>query len=323
MACRCLSFEQQTEKQSVKPKAMQAKDINPQYSEIATAMDAAVPLLHPKGLYEAMRHAVRGSNLFGFMCLTACELVGGNSDVGMPVACAIEMLLANTLIQDDFPCLDNADMRRGKPATHKAFGEATAFLAATTLIGAAFEHIVKATPGTTVERKLRLVEELARTEVRVGWGQYMDMQEVEGEGEADLERIQYINMHKSSALFEACVVMGGIVGGGSEEQISLLRKFGCYLGHLINVIDDMSDATMSAEAMGKDGGIDIRNKKRNFFTLLGHAKCMEMAEDLSRKAKIQLASFPDNKHASMLKDLVDVHMASGVSVYNPNISHKS
>ena len=124
------------------------------------ALDKAVTLRFPEKLHESMRYSLLavGKRVRPVLCIAACELVGGTEELAMPVACAVEMIHTMTLLHDDFPCLDNDDMRRGQPTNHKVFGEGTALLAGVALLSIAFEHIAVSTTKTTGNDKFsRLV----------------------------------------------------------------------------------------------------------------------------------------------------------------------
>jgi geranylgeranyl diphosphate synthase type II len=119
-------------------KYMHAKAIS-----VNEALDRAVPLRFPQKLHESMRYSILsgGKRVRPVLCIAACELVGGTEELAMPIACAIEMIHVMTLLHDDMPCLDNDDIRRGKPTNHKVFGEGTALIAGVALLSVAFEHI--------------------------------------------------------------------------------------------------------------------------------------------------------------------------------------
>ena len=129
------------------------------------ALDMAVPLQEPLKIHEAMRYSLLagGKRIRPLLCIAACELVGGEASVAMPAACAVEMIHTMSLIHDDLPCIDNDDLRRGKPTNHKVFGENVAVLAGDALLPFAFEHLVTATsPEVSPVRLVRAVGELAK-----------------------------------------------------------------------------------------------------------------------------------------------------------------
>lgn len=129
------------------------------------ALDAAVFLREPLKIHEAMRYSLMagGKRVRPVLCIAACELVGGNESMAMPAACAVEMIHTMSLIHDDLPCMDNDDLRRGKPTNHKVFGEDVAVLAGDALLAFAFEHIAVSTIGVAPPRIVRAIGELAKS----------------------------------------------------------------------------------------------------------------------------------------------------------------
>ncbi|CAE6155399.1 unnamed protein product [Arabidopsis arenosa] len=130
------------------------------------ALDSAVPLREPLKIHEAMRYSLLagGKRVRPVLCIAACELVGGDESTAMPAACAVEMIHTMSLIHDDLPCMDNDDLRRGKPTNHKVFGEDVAVLAGDALLSFAFEHLALATSSDVVSpvRVVRAIGELAK-----------------------------------------------------------------------------------------------------------------------------------------------------------------
>ncbi|KAE8695180.1 Geranylgeranyl pyrophosphate synthase [Hibiscus syriacus] len=131
---------------------------------INQALKSAVSLRVPIKIHEAMRYSLLagGKRVRPVLCLAACELIGGQESTAMPAACAVEMIHTMPLIHDDLPCMDNDDLRSGKPTNHKVFGEEIAFLAGDALLGLAFEHTAVSTLGVSPSRKVRAVRELAK-----------------------------------------------------------------------------------------------------------------------------------------------------------------
>ncbi|KAL3697686.1 hypothetical protein R1sor_011762 [Riccia sorocarpa] len=128
------------------------------------ALDMAVPVRYPEKIHEAMRYSLlsRGKRVCPLMCISACELVGGSEEICMPTACALEMLHAMSLIHDDLPCMDNAELRRGLPTSHKVFGEDMAILAGDALLTLAFEHMTKTPSAVPAERIVRCIAHVGK-----------------------------------------------------------------------------------------------------------------------------------------------------------------
>ncbi|KAG6666472.1 geranylgeranyl pyrophosphate synthase, chloroplastic-like [Carya illinoinensis] len=272
-------------------------------NSVNQALDAAVSMKDPRKIHEAMRYSLLagGKRVRPMLCIAACELVGGTEAIAMPAACAVEMIHTMSLIHDDLPCMDNDDLRRGKPTNHKVFGEDVAVLAGDALLAFAFEHIVVSTAGVPPARVVRAVGELARsigTEGLVA-GQVVDICS-EGLSEVDLEHLEFIHQHKTAALLEGAVVLGAILGGGSNEEVEKLRKFARYIGLLFQVVDDILDVTKSSQELGKTAGKDLVADKVTYPKLLGIEKSREFAEKLNKDAQNQLAGFDPEKAAPLI-----------------------
>ncbi|KAL6222467.1 hypothetical protein ACLB2K_005859 [Fragaria x ananassa] len=267
------------------------------------ALDAAVSLKDPVTIHEAMRYSLLagGKRVRPVLCLAACELVGGDESVAMPAACAVEMIHTMSLIHDDLPCMDNDDLRRGKPTNHKVFGEDVAVLAGDALLSFAFEHLAVSTVGVVPSRIVRAVEELARSIGSEGLvaGQVVDIHS-EGLSDVGLEHLEYIHLHKTAALLECAVVLGSILGGGSDIEIEKLRTFARYIGLLFQVVDDILDVTKSSQELGKTAGKDLLADKVTYPKLMGIEKSREFAEKLNRDAQEQLVGFDSEKAAPLI-----------------------
>lgn len=267
------------------------------------ALDAAVSLKHPPKIHEAMRYSLLagGKRVRPALCLAACELVGGDQASSMAAACAVEMIHTMSLIHDDLPCMDNDDLRRGKPTNHKVFGEDVALLAGDALLAFAFEHIATSTPGVPPSRILRAVGELARAIGAEGLvaGQVVDLHS-EGAENVGLDTLEFIHVHKTAKLLEAAVVLGAILGGGEDDEVERLRKFARCIGLLFQVVDDILDVTKSSEELGKTAGKDLLADKVTYPKLIGIDKSREFAEELNKEAKLQLEVFDQQKAAPLL-----------------------
>ena len=276
-------------------------------SSVHKALDEAVSVKTPIKIHEAMRYSLLagGKRVRPALCLAACELVGGDESNGMPAACAIEMIHTMSLIHDDLPCMDNDDLRRGKPTNHKVFGEDVAILAGDSLLAFAFEHIATATTGVSPARIVAAVAELAKsigTEGLVA-GQVVDISST-GQSDVELDQLEFIHIHKTAALLEAAVVLGALLGGGSDEEVEKLRKYARQIGLLFQVVDDILDVTKSSQELGKTAGKDLLTDKATYPKLMGLEKSREFAEKLNKEAKEQLSGF-DSEMAAPLIALAD------------------
>ncbi|KAF6166587.1 hypothetical protein GIB67_005449 [Kingdonia uniflora] len=274
-------------------------------NSVNQALDLAIPIKEPRQIHEAMRYSLLagGKRVRPILCIAACELVGGDEVTVMPAACAVEMIHTMSLIHDDLPCMDNDDLRRGKPTNHKVFGESVAVLAGDALLAFAFEHMSTSTNGVLVSpmRIVRAVKELAKaigTEGLVA-GQVVDIRST-GVADVGLEQLEYIHLHKTAVLLEGSVVMGAIFGGASDDQVEKLRKFARCIGLLFQVVDDILDVTKSSQELGKTAGKDLFTDKTTYPKLMGIEKSREFAERLNREAKDSLSGFDPHKAAPLV-----------------------
>lgn len=272
-------------------------------NSVNQALDAAVTLREPLKIHEAMRYSLLagGKRVRPILCIAACELVGGQESMAMPSACAVEMIHTMSLIHDDLPCMDNDDLRRGKPTNHKVFGEDVAVLAGDALLSFAFEHVAKSTVGVPPTKIIQAIGELAKSIGSEGLvaGQVVDI-DSEGLSDVGLEQLEFIHLHKTAALLEGSVVLGAIMGGGSNEEVEKLRKFARDIGLLFQVVDDILDLTKSSEQLGKTAGKDLVADKVTYPKLMGIEKSREFAEKLNQDAQNQLSGFDLEKAAPLI-----------------------
>nr|BBK15475.1 geranylgeranyl pyrophosphate synthase [Scoparia dulcis] len=269
--------------------------------KVNQALSDAVPLQHPTKIYEAMRYSLLagGKRVRPLLCLAACELVGGEEAAAMPSACAMEMVHTMSLIHDDLPCMDNDDLRRGRPTSHKAFGEETAVLAGDALLTLAFEHIAANTRNVSPERVVRAIVELGSAVGSQGLvaGQIVD---IASEGQrVSLDELEYIHVHKTAKLLEAAVVCGAVVGGADDISVERLRKYARCVGLLFQVVDDILDVTKSSEELGKTAGKDLASDKATYPRLMGLDRAKEFAKELVAKATEELSYFDATKAAPL------------------------
>ncbi|CAH2061324.1 unnamed protein product [Thlaspi arvense] len=250
-----------------------------------------------------MRYAVlaAGKRVRPILCLASCELVGGKENAAMPAACAVEMIHTMSLIKDDLPCMDNDDLRRGKPTTHKVYGEGVAILSGGALLSLAFEHMT--TAEISPEKMVWSVRELARSIGTRGLvaGQAKD---ISSEGldlnKVGLEHLEFIHVHKTAVLLETAAVLGAIIGGGTNEEIESVRKFARCIGLLFQVVDDILDETKSSEELGKTAGKDQLLGKLTYPKLMGLEKSKEFVKRLTRDARQHLQGFSSEKVAPLV-----------------------
>ncbi|CAK7344063.1 unnamed protein product [Dovyalis caffra] len=270
-------------------------------NQVNKALDKAVPLQHPHKIHEAMRYSLLagGKRVRPVLCIASCELVGGDEELAMPAACAVEMIHTMSLIHDDLPCMDNDDLRRGKPTSHKIFGEDTAVLAGDALLSLAFEHVARNTRNVSPDRVVQAISELGSTVGAKGLvaGQIVD---IESEGrEVSLSKLQYIHVHKTAKLLEAAVVCGAIMGGADDTSVERLRTYARSIGLLFQVVDDILDVTKSSEELGKTAGKDLASDKATYPKLMGIDEAKKFAARLVDQANQEIAFFDRVKAAPL------------------------
>lgn len=255
-------------------------------NEVDKALDRWLPGkdMMPGSLHQAMRYSVfaGGKRLRPILMIAACEAVGGTAQQVMHAACAMEMIHTYSLIHDDLPAMDDDDYRRGQLTNHKVYGEATAILAGDALLTEAFRVLADADanqsipPATTV-KVIEIASRFAGSHGMVG-GQVVDM-ESEGK-EIDFPTLEYIHTHKTGALILASVQIGGLLGGGNEEQIASLSRFGGAAGLAFQVADDILDVVGDQSEIGKDVGSDQARGKATYPAMLGLAEARQRATEL-------------------------------------------
>ena len=230
-----------------------------------------------------------------------------NADALLRAACAIELIHAYSLVHDDLPSMDDADTRRGRPACHKEFGEATAILVGDALLTLAFEIMAEAgsTPGADAARVLRAMSILARASGEAGMvgGQMIDIawsnpQENGGENSHPINGAQLLQMHalKTGALLRAACEMGAVLGGGDAETIEHLAHYGAQVGRAFQLKDDLLDVEGDPEIMGKSAS-DVANDKITAPAFFGVEETRRLTFAARDAALCALESFGDEAQA--------------------------
>ncbi len=245
----------------------------------------------PLRLVEVMRYAVLapGKRIRPYLVVRCCELVGGSRDDAWPAAAAVECVHAFSLVHDDLPAMDDDDLRRGRPTTHKQFGEAMAILAGDALVVLAFEILAR----HVKDRRLagEMVLELAE---RTGWAGMIGGQAADigsQSQDASLERTRYIHERKTAALFEGACRLGAKAGGGKAEFVAVLGSFGAGVGQAFQIADDLLDVNSSAETLGKTVGKDKALGKQTYPRCVGEEQSKAAAEAAANDAVAALAPF--------------------------------
>lgn len=248
-------------------------------SIVDAALDAFLPPAaeNPELVHEAMRYSTLdgGKRIRPVLALAACEAIGGTIEAAMPAACALECIHAFSLIHDDLPCMDDDDLRRGRPTAHRVYGEAMALLAGDALFALAFQLMsaVEDVPGNTIVKVWQRIAEAAGTKGMVG-GQVLDML-AEGH-KAELPEVEEIHRRKTGALLETSVVVGAMLGGGNDEQVEAFSTYGTNIGLAFQIADDILDIRGDAEKLGKPIGSDLKHEKSTYPSLIGIEKSIEL-----------------------------------------------
>jgi geranylgeranyl diphosphate synthase type II len=266
------------------------------------------PSQYPASIHQAMRHSVfaGGKRLRPILCMEAARMVAAKSLAGtLPkgveqVGAALEMLHTYSLIHDDLPALDNDDLRRGRPTSHKVFGEAIAILAGDALQTQAYE--VLAQLDCSAEARVAIIREIAHgtgtIDGMIG-GQVVDLEAEHTK--PDLATLEYIHRSKTAALITASVVSGGIYADATTADITHLRTYGQSIGLAFQIVDDVLDLTQTSEQLGKTAGKDAAAEKATYPALFGIDESLRKADALVEQAFTELNEY--GAAASTLKDL--------------------
>ena len=265
------------------------------YPEYCSMIEAALPqylppVTLPQGkVCEAMAYSLLdgGKRIRGCLTLAMCELCGGEVQSALPLACAIEMVHAYSLIHDDLPCMDNDDLRRGKPSCHIKFGEGTALLAGDALLTHAFSAASDAYFNGTLpaETVLRCVNQLSRTagvEGMIG-GQVIDT--APEEVPMTPEQLEAMHGMKTGALIRSAAVLGCLAAGAPRDVVMQADLYAAKIGLAFQIVDDILDATEESEKLGKSTS-DADNNKTTYITLYGVEKAREMVRRLVLEADL-------------------------------------
>lgn len=259
---------------------------------IDTALDSCLKSEENEKIYEAMRYSVfaGGKRLRPVIMIMTAKMLGGTPETVMPFACAMEMIHTYSLIHDDLPSMDNDDLRRGKPTSHKMFGEAVAVLAGDALLTKAFETAASYNVAGVCKKKvLRAMSVLAKAAGADGMiaGQVIDIDSVN----EDEQLLKKLHSLKTGALIRASGVIGAILSGADEEQIKAVDDFCNNIGIAFQIQDDILDVISSEEELGKPIGSDAENGKSTYITLFGKEQAEKMAAEYTKKAVDALSAF--------------------------------
>ena len=257
-------------------------------SDTDAAMDRFLPGENerPGSIHAAMRYCVfaGGKRLRPVLCIAAAEACGGSRENALPAACAVELMHTYSLVHDDLPCMDDDDLRRGRPTCHKVYGEGMAVLCGDALLTEAFAVLAHS-------KSVEMIAELASVggSRKLIGGQVLDL---EGEGKSlSLEDLMRIHEAKTAALLTTSVRLGAMSADADDAQIAALTKFGHALGLAFQVIDDILDVTQTTENLGKTAGKDAAVSKATYPSVIGLGESRKEAERLTAEAMDALTVF--------------------------------
>lgn len=266
------------------------------------------------GLEEAMRYSLLagGKRIRPILTMKFCEAAGGALEEALDFGCGVEMLHTYSLIHDDLPCMDNDDLRRGMPTSHKKFGESVAILAGDALQAAAFQTVLSVKGEwrhggrTAVILAAKILAEAAGESGMCG-GQYWD---TAGDGQPrTAEDLTDINNKKTGALLRAACMMGVCASMGRREVdescMDAAWHYATNLGLAFQIRDDVLDAVSTAEELGKPVGSDAANQKATYVNLLGVEACEALVQDYTVRAKEALDSGRWLGDTAFLRELAD------------------
>ena len=264
-------------------------DYEKQYHEylarVNRALEAACNTYLPEEseVCRAARYSLMsgGKRIRAVLVLSVCDMLHGNAEAAEQFAAAVEMLHCYSLIHDDLPCMDNDDLRRGKPSCHKAFGESTAMLAGDVLLTEAFNVVANAPASPIVSVRAARALGAGASSHGMVYGQELDLK-YEALAATE-EQLRLIHRNKTGALINAAVQMGAAAAQANEAQCKELEDYAFGIGLVFQIVDDVLDVTSTPEQLGKPIGSDSENGKTTFATLYGVEGAMALAQCVNEK----------------------------------------
>ncbi len=282
--------------------------------ERAREVDAALDRLLPKAsikpvtIHRAMRYSLfaGGKRMRPILCLAAAEACAGPNASAQLAACAVECVHTYSLIHDDLPCMDDDDLRRGRPTSHKVFGEGIAILAGDALLTVAFEILA----AIREPRGYKLKDFMKELAIAAGSRQLIAGQVADLEAEArksSRAELRFIHKCKTAAMIAASLKLGAMAANAAAEQLAALADFGHHLGLAFQVIDDILDVTQTSEKLGKSAGKDVSAQKTTYPALIGLEAAGREARRLTKAAHKALE--PLDAKAGRLHELANYLLA--------------
>ena len=281
--------------------------LSKQRSLVEAVLKRSVPAAsaRPVTLHRAMRYSLLagGKRMRPILALAAAEACGiADVTAVLPAACAVELIHTYSLIHDDLPCMDDDDLRRGRPTSHKVFGEGVAVLAGDALLTQAFALLAKLELPKRYPLAL-LLEETGRAagSLQLIAGQVADL-EAEGK-KPTLADVRFIHERKTAAMVVLPLRLGAMIAGATPAQLKALGEFGLALGLAFQIIDDILDVTQSSEQLGKSAGKDLTAAKATYPAVIGLEASRKEAARLTHKAHAALK--PIGKKAERLIQIAE------------------
>jgi farnesyl diphosphate synthase len=264
------------------------------------------PDIAPQRLHQAMRYAVLsgGKRVRPLLAFAAGELSGADPERVALAGAAIELIHAYSLVHDDLPCMDDDELRRGRPTCHVEYDEATALLVGDALQSLAFHVLAGHRLADDLGTQLEMVDLLAAAAGSRGMagGQAIDLESV---GKSlSVPELEFMHIHKTGALIRASALLGARCGNGLvERELGQLDSFAKLIGLAFQVVDDVLDADSSTATLGKTAGKDARANKPTYVSAMGVARARELAQELRQNALEALSGF--GERAVRLRELAD------------------
>jgi geranylgeranyl diphosphate synthase, type II len=256
-------------------------------------------------LVEAMRYSMLGGGkrVRPTLCMEVADVFGAEPGLVLPSAAAIELIHTYSLVHDDLPAMDDDEYRRGRPTTHRKYGEAMAILTGDAFFGEALTLITVHQEGSC-EQVLEVVRELARSTGVNGMvgGQVIDMDQTGVGEEADPETLHMIHAYKTGALIKSSARIGATLAGTTEDEQASITEYATELGLCFQIVDDLLNATSTREALGKSAGSDAEQGKATFVGVYGLSGAEEEANKAAEKALSALSTVDGD--TSGLQELV-------------------
>ena len=292
--------------------AIYTEQLNAHLQAVENALPAFLPAAEGSAAVtaEAMHYACEGGGkrLRPVLVLEWMRLCGGRPQHALPFACALELIHSYSLVHDDLPCMDNSDLRRGKPSAHAAYGETVALLAGDALLNRAFEVCLdpRATASLDAENVLNAAHTLA---VAAGFdgmigGQTIDLA---NEGKRiEVELLRELHRKKTGALLVAACQLGAQLAGADAKTVETAVEYGTHLGLAFQIIDDVLDATSTPEALGKSVGGDAAHGKNTYLKFYTVPEAEALAARITQDALNSLSGFENNSRLCAIGEYLAV-----------------